>query len=125
MIEGFQFSITVGEAADHFRSRAQHHEARAAMYQGQLNSLRETLKEAERIAGSTLVDKASNGLSNSYGYSDPVTSLQQRVAHHRKRGFMFRFAADHLPQGETFRVRPDQLGAFEFDKVAADQDDDS
>jgi hypothetical protein len=96
MIEGLKIEIPTEELRQHIEGRSEHHRDKAEWYGGQVRSLR------------------AGGLAESHVSNDPVSSLERSELNHRDKAAFFAFLADHLIEGETYRLTEDDLARLEF-----------
>ena len=96
MIEGLKIEIPTEELRAHIEGRARHHREKAEWYEGQVRNLR------------------AGGLSEHHVSNDPVSSLERSEDSHRERAAFFSFLAEHLIEGETYRLTEDDLARLEF-----------
>lgn len=97
MIEGLHFDIEFGEMQEHLRERARHHDERRVFYGKQAGTLEE-------------------GKAEGMGYTggDPIKALRDKEVSHTNRSELFQFMADHLVEGETYRLSDSDLMTLEF-----------
>lgn len=86
MIEGLNVTVKGPELRELCESRVEHHVERAAVYRGQIASMR-----AAQVEG---VPNMSNG--------DPVLALESRLKQHENEGREMRFIANHIDTSETY-----------------------
>jgi hypothetical protein len=97
MIEGLQFDIEFEEMGDHLREKARHHDERRVFYERQAKTLEEGKAEGMDYTG-----------------GDPIKALRDKGRVHQNRSELFQFMADHLIEGETYRLSESDLMTLEF-----------
>lgn len=97
MIEGLQFDIEFDEMLEHLFAKARHHLERREFYERQAK---------------TLEDGKAEGMDYSGG--DPIKALRDKGQIHKYRSELFQFMADHLIEGETYRLSESDLMTLEF-----------
>lgn len=97
MIEGLLFDIEFEEMLEHLRVKALHHEERRLFYE----------ESAERLEEGKV-----EGMDYSGG--DPIKALRDKGQIHQNRSELFMFMADHLIEGETYRLSESDLMTLEF-----------
>ena len=97
MIEGLHFDIEVKEMKEHLELKARHHDGRRVFYERQVTQLREGGAEAMQYSG-----------------GDPMKALNDKANQHQGRSIYFQFLADHLIEGETYRLSESDLRTLEF-----------
>jgi hypothetical protein len=97
MIQGLHADVTGTELRLHLHNRADHHQRRAADYEAEV-----TRMEASQIEPMV------------YTGGDPVKALRDKCAEHATKAQEFRFLADHINTGETYRLTTSDLMTAEF-----------
>jgi len=97
MIEGLKFDIECEEMGDHLCEKARHHDERRLFYE----------KSAQRLE-----EGKAEGMD--YTGGDPIKALRDKGRTHRNRSEFFQFMADHLIEGETYRLSESDLLTLEF-----------
>lgn len=97
MIEGLHFDITFEEMQAHLRHKSVHHENRRLFYSKSAAALEE---------GGVKGSNATGG--------DPVKNLRDKEMAHEEKAEFFAFLADHLIEGEAYRLSEADLRTLEF-----------
>lgn len=97
MIEGLHFDIEFEEMREHLRAKARHHDGRRVFYERQVKQLQDGGAEAMQYSG-----------------GDPIKALGDKANSHEGRSVFFQFLADHLIEGETYRLKEADLRTLEF-----------
>lgn len=97
MIEGLLFDIKFEEMLEHLRAKARHHDERRVFYEKSAKTLEEGKAEGVDYTG-----------------GDPIKALRDKGQIHQNRSELFQFMADHLVEGETYRLSESDLMALEF-----------
>ncbi len=105
MIEGLKFDIEFDEMGDHLREKAEHHDERRLFYEKQIRAL-----------GGGLAGELPEGRSPQYSGqgNDPMEALRHKAISHEGKSTFFQFMADHLVEGETYRLSESDLMTLEF-----------
>ena len=96
MIEGIKVQLSTGELKDHLTERAEHHRQKTDFYAGQVAAL------------------VANGEESQAATLDPIKALEKRAEVHRARADYFQTLADHLIEGETYRLADSDLTRIEL-----------
>ena len=96
MIEGLMIEVTSEELRQHLGDRADHHRRKTEFYAKQVTSLEE------------------GGLDQDGSTADPVSNLARRGRLHREKASYFSFMAEHLIEGERYRLSQEDLSAIEI-----------
>jgi len=103
MIQGIQLELSGNELAIHLFERVDHHNVRAGFYDQQVAAMIQGAPEVEREE------------EQSYsGMVDPVHQMKLKARDHRKKRELFRFMAEHILLGETYRITEQDLLRLEF-----------
>lgn len=105
MIEGLLFDIEFVEMKDHMQAKARHHDDRRIFYEKQVRAL-----------GGELNGELPEGRSPQYSGqgNNPMEALRNKAISHEGRSTFFQFMADHLVEGETYRLSEGDLMTLEF-----------
>lgn len=98
MIEGIKIDVTTKEMHDHIIKRAHVHSDKAARYERDVTALRNAGVEDEPRATSV----------------DPIRQLDHKVREHRDKAAFFFFMAEHLVEGEIYRLSESDLSRLEI-----------
>lgn len=98
MIEGLHFDIEFNEMKEHLLVKARYHDGRRVWYHRRIHDLKEGGVEA----------------GNQVSGGDPIANLQSQAKKHEGRSEFFQFMADHLIEGETYRLSEGDLRTLEF-----------
>jgi hypothetical protein len=93
MIEGLYFDIEYDELKKHLEDKVFHHNSRTTWYQQRITDLK---------AGGVESDAQVSGGS-------PISNLENQAKSHKQRADLFAFMADHLIEGETYRLSENEL----------------
>lgn len=96
MITGLQVEFSVEELRAHLMGRADHHRDKAKFYANQVVALSEGME-------------ANPGASN-----DPISSLRHSQREHESKAAFFTVLAEHLIDGETYRLSESDLTRTEI-----------
>jgi len=105
MIEGLKFDIGFDEMKEHLLGKALHHLERKAFYQRQIRVV------GGELGGELPEDRPSHYTGRS---DDPIEALKLKAVSHEGRSTFFQFMADHLVDGETYRLSEGDLMTLEF-----------
>lgn len=97
MIEGLKIDVPSGELIDHLKARADFHKEKRAFY----------TKQAQALVDGGI--RETPGVTN-----DPTGQLQNSAKSHAAREGFFRFLADHVVGGETYRLTEQDMTRLEL-----------
>lgn len=106
MIEGLHFDIEFDEMKEHLRAKARHHDDRRLFYEKQVKAL------GGKLAGELSDGERPPHYTGTSG--DPMDVLRNKAISHEGRSSFFQFMADHLVEGETYRLSEGDLMTLEF-----------
>ena len=101
MVIGFRLKFTAEELGEHLRARAEYHDGRATLKEGELPALR-TVLETIRRGGANPPTVAKMGGKGSSSYSggvdvgDAIDGIEEQVRDHRNKSLVFKLFAEHL-----------------------------
>jgi hypothetical protein len=98
MIEGLKIDVPSAELVEHLETRVRHHRERRTFYETQAASF---LEGAEQFAVANVTN-------------DPVHGLESSAKSHSQREAFFRFLAEHVVEGETYRLDERDLERLEM-----------
>jgi hypothetical protein len=96
MIEGIKIDMTCEELRAHVKFRVDHHVKKHNFYAQQVETL-------------SVGREAMANISN-----DPVTSLKHSMETHKERAAFFNVLAEHLIEGEVYRLSESDLMRLEL-----------
>lgn len=96
MIEGLKIDVTRDELLEHLNARRSYHRERREFYETQTSQL---------VAG---------GIRDTLASNDPTQSLANSAKQHGQKEGLFGFIADHLIEGETYRLTEQDLTRLEI-----------
>jgi hypothetical protein len=107
MIEGLKLSIGSLELQGLCDARVQYHTDKATFFENEVKRLAPVMAEMANEA------QSQGKFSNSNSMTD---SFEQKTAHHKDRATYFKFLANHLIAGESYRLSLEDLRILEIVK---------
>jgi hypothetical protein len=99
-IEGIKLYMSSTELSHHALKRADFHAQRAEAYSQKVAELRDMRKDNPAPSFDDADESPlKNSFSNSYGHTDPITTLEAQARSHRSKSERFRFIAAHTVAG--------------------------
>lgn len=102
MVKGLNVQLASIEIENILKTRIEHHQNRAALYEKQIKVLGEG-NDVEEI-----VSKFSNASNN------PITSLHSSLKTHQKKIVYFTFVKNHLIPNDVYELTTADLGTLEI-----------